>query len=71
LLKVAGRPSEANTKKPSERITKAERLRTLARGYKALEQLQRNTSDLERCMGEWVRSPGKATARTNTDATPA
>ena len=25
----------------------------------ALEQLQRNTTDLERCMQEWVRSPGK------------
>src|SRR5215470_1765248 len=37
----------------------------------ALEQLQRNTSDLERCMREWVRSPEKATTRTNTDAAPA
>src|SRR5215813_9149676 len=37
----------------------------------AVEQLQRNTSDLERCMREWVRSPGKATARRNTDAAPA
>jgi uncharacterized membrane protein YccC len=36
----------------------------------ALEQLQRNTSDLERCMWEWVRPPGKATARTITDAAP-
>jgi uncharacterized membrane protein YccC len=28
----------------------------------ALEQLQRNTNDLERCMREWASSPGKSTA---------
>ena len=27
----------------------------------ALEQLQRNTNDLERCMGEWASFPGKST----------
>jgi uncharacterized membrane protein YccC len=27
----------------------------------ALEQLQRNTNDLERCMGEWMHFPGRST----------
>ena len=37
-LKLAERPVETKQKKPSERITKAKRLRTLARGYKALKK---------------------------------
>jgi hypothetical protein len=37
-LKLAERPIETKKKKPSERVTKARRLRTLARGYKALKK---------------------------------
>ena len=37
-LKLAERPVETKTKKHSERMTKAKRLRTLARGYKALQK---------------------------------
>ena len=37
-LKFAERPVETKQKKPSERIIKAKRLRTLARGYKALKK---------------------------------
>jgi hypothetical protein len=38
MLKLKERPVETKTKKPSERIVKAKRLRTLARGYKALKK---------------------------------
>lgn len=37
-LKLAERPVDTRKKKPSEHITKAKRLRTLARGYKALKK---------------------------------
>ena len=37
-LKLTERPAETKQKKPSERITKAKRLRTLARGYKVLKK---------------------------------
>jgi hypothetical protein len=37
-LKLAERPVESKQKKASERITKAKRLRTLARGYKVLKK---------------------------------
>ena len=38
MLEPKERPIETKTKKPSDRITKAKRLRTLARGYKALKK---------------------------------
>ena len=38
MLKLEERPSEAKTRMPSERISKAKRFRTLARGYKALKK---------------------------------
>jgi len=38
MLKLEEQPKEAKTKHPSERITKAKRLRTLAKGYKALKK---------------------------------
>ena len=40
MLELKERPVETKTKikNPSERITKAKRLRTLARGYKALKK---------------------------------
>jgi hypothetical protein len=37
-MTMAERRKETKTKKPSERITKAKRYRTLARGYKALKK---------------------------------
>jgi hypothetical protein len=38
MLKLEERPCETKIHKPSERITKAKRFRTLARGYKVLKK---------------------------------
>ena len=56
MLKLEEQLKEAKTKHPSERITKAKRLRTLAKGYKALKKdkataYQAAAEALELCRG--------------------